>query len=42
MIVNVLPHVLLLLDDTGPGVAEDGAAHRRHTAELDPGQEPDL
>ena len=42
MVVNVFPHVLLLLDDAGPGVPEDGAAHRRHAAELDPGQEPDL
>ena len=42
MIVDVFPHVLLLLDDAGPGVTEDGAADRRHTTELDAGQEPDL
>ena len=39
MIVNVSPQLPLLLDDAGPGVAEDRAAHCRHPAQLGPGED---
>ena len=41
MLVNVGPHLLLLLDDAGPGVAEEGAPHSRHPAQLHTCQEAD-
>lgn len=39
MIVNVGPQLPLLLDDAGPGVAEDGAPDCRHPAQLGPGED---
>ena len=38
MIVNVLPHVLLLLDDAGPGVTEDSTSNSCYASKLGSGK----